>query len=281
MLFPFVRFEFTSSLGPPEGRYPLAPVESDGTEGNDALLVAVVGAPPPQRLLRRTRPADSGDPVRELSLLRITWVETTAAVKDAGEGRRLVAELRAERRREPLIEHALATVNLAIRAYAVTVMDPFAREVSRHDPREVHIGVGTGEQLDQGRWTNAFHCPPPARGRARVSERLRPDMAVAEVLSRRTVTLDGELHLLRTLLDVDQERPESAARELEAAAELLPAQLPLIADEFAQRALEPPLARAAEIATSSPSAGELRTAARDLLEAVGRAREATWAQRER
>jgi hypothetical protein len=267
MLFPFVRMEFTSSLGPPPGRYPVLPDGAPGT-GNDVLLIAVHGAPAPQPLLRRTRRAEAQTPRRELAVQLVTWIRAGQPVQDGEAASRLLAELRPEAERERLIEHALDTVNLAIRAYAVTAVDPFATEVSRFDPREVLIGVGAGKQLDEGTFDEAFTCPPPARGRARVAERLAPDVAVSQALRGGPAPSDSELHLLRALLDADRRRPASAALELRTAVELIRGGL----GEGGGGEEAALLARITDVAGGAPSAEEVSSASRELLGRLGRLR---------
>jgi hypothetical protein len=222
VLFPFVRLEFTSALGPSPGRYPLAVTREDGDPATDALLIKVVGAPAPARLLRRPRAAAAGEAPRELSVLQITWVRSSAGLPSDDAVRRFIGELGAEEVREALISEALEVVNAAVVTYAISVADPFAREVSRFDPREVHVGVGAGAELDAGGWTHAVACPPPPTTRPGHGERLRPDAAVAGVLAGgRPAPPRGMLHLVRALLDAEMGRLSSAAAELVIGLELL------------------------------------------------------------
>jgi hypothetical protein len=211
VIFPFVRLEFTSSLGPAPGRYPVGGAP-------DALLIRLVGAPVASGFLRRTRRARAAEPPRELAVLHVTWVRSSTPLSD---GRDFMFALRREDEREALIGEAFGALNRAILAYAVAAWDPYAREVSRFDPRAVHAGIGTGEQLDRGDWTDAVDCPTPAARHPRLDERLRPDAAVAEALASGTTPPGGTLHLLRALLDTRMGRAASAAAELSLGLELL------------------------------------------------------------
>ena len=208
MLFPFVRLELTSSIGPAAGRYPLAPSRAGDTP--DALLIKVIGAAAPEGLLRRARRAADEAP-RELALLQVTWA---GASQPVAERDAFMARLRDEQTREDLVDHALGVTNLAILTYAAAAADPYARELSRFDPRAVHAGVGTGEELDDGTWTEAVACPPPPSRRIAIGERLRPDSAVAAALATDAGVPDGTVHLLRALLDSRMGRDASAAAEL-------------------------------------------------------------------
>jgi hypothetical protein len=210
-IFPFARLEFTSSLGPSPGRYPVG-------DAPDALLIRLVGAPVASGFRRRARRARAAEPPRELALLHVTWVRSSTPLADA---RSFMAELRRDDAREALIGEAVGALNRAILAYAVAAADPYAREVSRLDPRAVHAGTGTGEQLDGGGWTDAVDCPTPAMRHPRLDERLRPDAAVAEALASGGTPPDGTLHLLRALLDARMGRAASAAAELSLGLELL------------------------------------------------------------
>jgi hypothetical protein len=132
-----------------------------------------------------------------------------------------MARLRDEEAREDLVVHALDVVNEAVLAYAAAAADPFARELSRHDPRVVHAGIGTGEELDDGTWTDAVECPPPHSRRLGIGDRLRPDAAVAAALARGEPPAEGTIHLLRALLDARMGRDASAAAELRLGLEML------------------------------------------------------------
>jgi len=248
-LFTFARLQFTSSLGPEPGRYPVA--TADGHGATDTLLITLVGAPAARA--RRGRRGHADEQSREVSLLQVTWVQTSAPLVDPDAGRRL---MRAERWREEIVQQALTTINQAIRAYAIAATDPFAREVSRFDPREVRVGFGTGEELDADAWTEAVTVPPPAAARIGRTDRLTPMAAMARSLAGTVTPLDGELHLLRSLLDCKQGRLESARRELELGSELIARDAP---------ELEPRIEQAATVA-------EIEQHARELLGAVAELR---------
>ena len=80
---------------------------------------------------------------------------------------------------------------MALHAHRTAAMDPHVREVSREQALVVRLGVGDGEQVADGRWTEAIELAPFAPGR-RQSVRagvLRPQERLAALLSGRDVAL--------------------------------------------------------------------------------------------
>jgi len=91
----------------------------------------------------------------------------------------------------------------------------------------IRAGWGEGEQVADGRWLHALELPwtsgssraPVARlpGRGRRTAALRPQERLAELLSARGAALLCEDLALRARQDLDQERVELSAIELDAA----------------------------------------------------------------
>ena len=249
---PFVELEMAHAIGPEEGRY-LVGGHDDG--GADVLQVRVVGAPPLRdgKVLRRNRAARDDESAREVSVLRVTWIGASQAMKGRLDAEDRVNRLRREEdEREELVEAVLGIVNLAIRAHRAGARDPYIAELTRQDPREVRLGFGTAEELSRGGWSEAFRPPPPRGSRMDHSERLGPTDVVVLALSGRLGLLEAEELALRALCDVEQERPRAAALQVRACVDLLASELREAVGERKEVA-----AWAEEIATLEPRAQTL------------------------
>ena len=248
LLFSFVQFEFTHSLGPHAGRYV---VESSGRGGSssldpaldarneqlagvshgvgssDVLVIGVVGAPAAgRRLLRRARQVEHDTPPAEVPLLVATFVKGTRPMQDLGAAQSALEEVRfSEQHQQRWVDEGLRVLNLAIRGHRAGAPDPYAVEVTQRDARRIRIGFGTTGQVQNGLWQDAFELPPPVRPRSRRIERLRPAEAVAAVLSGKSEVLEGEDLLSRALIDLDHGRTRAAAFGVSAAVRLLASEL--------------------------------------------------------
>ena len=91
----------------------------------------------------------------------------------------------------------------------------------------VRVGYGSGEQVADGRFSDAYELPPAsARSSARRrTESLAPDERLAAILSRREEVLACEELVLRARSDVDAGRPREAALQARIALESLLAEV--------------------------------------------------------
>ncbi len=210
MLIPFVQLEMAGALGLPEGRY-----RSAEAGGERVLIVQQLGAPrPSRRARRRPRAVDPGDP-DEVPVTRLTvagaerfgdrdeaeaWLEGAA-----GSAETRAAEVRA----------ATGTVNRALSALRAAARDPLVQEVGATRALAVRIGYGSGEELADGRWSEARELPPPKRTRL---DDVDPQAGVAAVLAGRERVHPAETLLQRARLDLAQGRRDEARFGLEAAA---------------------------------------------------------------
>lgn len=166
---------------------------------------------------RRPRPVDPGGP-ESVPVTRVTvaggrelpsppeasaWLESVA-----GDPRRRAAEVRAATR---LLNRALAALRAGAR-------DPLVQEVGATRALAIRIGYGTGEELADGRWSEARELPPPRRGRL---EDVDPQSRVAAVLAGRDQVHPAETLLMRARLDAEQGREAEARHGLRAAAAAL------------------------------------------------------------
>jgi hypothetical protein len=248
LLFSFVQFEFTHSLGPHAGRYVVANSGrgrsasldpaldarneqlagvSHGVGSSDVLVIGVVGAPAAgRRLLRRARQVEHDAPPADVPLSVATFVKGTRPLPNLGAAESELEEVRfSDEHQQPWVDEGLRVLNLAIRGHRAGAPDPYAVDVTQRDARRIRIGFGTTEQVQDGLWQQAFELPPPARPRSRRIERLRPAEAVAAVLSGKNEVLEGEDLLSRALIDLDHSRTRAAAFGVAAAIRLLASEL--------------------------------------------------------
>jgi hypothetical protein len=144
----------------------------------------VLGAPHPESRLRRrrTRPVDPPAEPETVPVTRVTvaraepleaeraaeaWLESTA-----GDPKRRVAEAKG----------AVGLINRALEALREATEDPLVHDVGASQALAIRIGYGTGDQLADGRWTEAEQLPPPPASRR---DKLDPQEQVARALSGR------------------------------------------------------------------------------------------------
>ena len=210
VLIPFVQLEFAGSVGLPEGRYRAA---SD--RGERVLIVQVIGAPrPTRRGRRRPRAVDPADP-DQVSLTRLT-VAGADRLRDRDEAAGWLdratgsAEARAAE-----VRAATATINLALSALRAAARDPLVHEIGATRALAIRIGYGAGEELAEGRWSEARELPPPKRGRL---DDVDPQAQVAAVLAGRERVHPAETLLQRARLDLALGRLDEARYGQRAAA---------------------------------------------------------------
>ena len=209
-LLPFVQLDFPGLLGLPEGRY-LAR-EDDGAER--VLIVQSAGAPaPPGRLRRRARPVDPGAP-EQVPVSRAT-VTGSEPLDGTGTAREWLESIAADPPgRAAQVRSAVRVLNRALGALRAGARDPLVQEVGATRALAIRIGYWDGEELAEGRWTEARELPPPRRGRL---DDIDPQTRVAAVLARRERVHPAETLLERARLDIEQLRPVEARLGLQAA----------------------------------------------------------------
>lgn len=268
----FVELEFTGSLGPPAGRYPVAPMSppvGDDAADVDVLAIAVRGAAPARRglVLRRAKAASADEDPRPVPLQAVTWVRSSRPFADAADAREQLAARRADdARADELVDHALAQLNRAIRAYRHAAVDPYAVEVTRREPRAVRVGYGTAEQIADGRWTDAFEPRPQRRGPMEYEQLASPGQAVALALRGDEPLLEGEDLLGRIALDLAHGRPRAAAAQLAPCLALLAAELGPAGDRLGARVED--AARLGRLAVDDRLDGAALAALRGQLDAA-------------
>lgn len=154
---------------------------------------------------------------------RVTRAE---ALGDASEADEWIARMRSdEEEREHELELALGTLNRALADYRAASCDPYLWDVPRELPRRTVIGVATGNQTADGRWSKALLAPAVETKRSRREEWLDPQAEFARMLRGATRPLVCEDILLRARLDLTHGRSRAAAIGLEAGLAALRAEL--------------------------------------------------------
>jgi hypothetical protein len=222
-----VQFEFAGALAVAPGRYLAREGGEDGPQS--VLIVEALGAPAAAGR-RRQRPRESGPdaPLPNLPLSRATAVRAFEPL-DSAEGERWLHDaVDSEERIEALVAEGLALLNRALHAQAVAGADPHGKEVAAAEAILVRIGVGSGEEVAAGRFTQARDVD--VRGaksqRRRREEELRPQERVAAVLGGREQLDACETLLLRARADLDAARLREAALQLRVGLEALLVELP-------------------------------------------------------
>jgi hypothetical protein len=222
-LFGFVQFDFAGKLPLADGRY-----LADGEE--TVIVLKRTKAPAASgRRRRRARSASDDSEPAPVTLTRATVIRASAPLADQAEAARWLDEAcEAEDTIEVLAEEAIAPLNRALHAHAVTAADPRGREFSPEGAERILIGYGSGEETADGRFSDArqIDLAPRASSRRRQREQeLQPQERVAGVLRGRERLDACETLLLRARADLDAGREREAALQLRVGLEALLAEL--------------------------------------------------------
>jgi hypothetical protein len=184
-------------------------------EPEHVLIVSTLGAPQ-RRLLRgrRARPA-SAQPA-PVTTTRVTLV-AARPFPDAAIARAWLRDTTSRREdADAQADAAIGALNGVLYHQRVASADPFLREIARAQALVVRVGIGEGEQMADGRWSEAVELPGP-RERPRREAALRSQERLAALLGGRDAALACEELALRARADVDAGRRREAALQLEAA----------------------------------------------------------------
>jgi hypothetical protein len=193
--------------------------EDQDDERLDVVVLRTLGAQPRRR--RRSRPAAAGDQEPDPVPITRATVIAADAFADEEQARGWLSDARTDDGAAE-IERALRCLNRAIRSHRLAAADPYVHEVSSRQARSVVIGYGTGEELVDGRWREAYSIPAEKLHRRQM---LAPQQELAAMLSGRRPAQTSEDLVLRARLDVDQGRPRQAALQARAAGHALGAEL--------------------------------------------------------
>jgi hypothetical protein len=176
---------------------------------------------------------------------------------------------------EPELAGGLAALNRALHAHRLATADPRVHGVGRSEALVARIGYGAGEEVADGKWTDARELIDPAP-RGRRSRIPAAQARLAALLTGRERSLACEELALRARLDLDEGRDREARLQVRIAFEAALAELPVdpsasaLAERIEElRTLAPTITAADQAALSS---------ALGRLEAALRARAAAMAQ---
>jgi hypothetical protein len=265
--FRFVQFEFAFPLGPADGRYM---TRADPDAEPEHILVLRTSGATPRPLIGRRRPrrSEGGDEPAAVPLVRATVIRAEPFETDEGAAEWLD---RMRRDRDALYEEAEAAageLNALLRAHRAAAADPAARDVAPGGANAVRIGYGSGDQVAEGHFAEAYELPPDddsSKVRRRAAA-LAPDERLAAILGGREPLLACEELVLRARADLAAERPREAALQARIALEALLAEL---GGEAATEAAgdRDAVGRAANEALSGDPSDELQA---EVADAVGR-----------
>jgi hypothetical protein len=253
--FRFVQFEFAFPLGPADGRYMTrAHVDADPER---VIVLRTTGAA--QRPLigkRRARKAE-GDEATAVPVVRATVIDT-APLATANEAKEWLEGVRGDSEAHfEAAETAARELNRVLRAHRAAAADHAVRDVAPIGANLVRIGYGSGDQVAEGQYAEAYDLPPED-DRSKVRRRaaaLAPDERLAAILGGRDQVLACEELVLRARADLDAGHPREAALQARIALEALLAELGT--DDAGDLAADrDPIGRAAnEALTGEPDAG--------------------------
>jgi len=114
---------------------------------------------------------------------------------------------------EAELDEGLAVLNAALYAYRIACADPLLASLERRQALAARVGYGAGEEVADGRWSDARELPwePPRRRRRRV---LTPDGRLAAMLTGRERALVCEELALRARHDLDAGRARLASLQV-------------------------------------------------------------------
>lgn len=224
--------EFPWELGPANGRYLLRWLAGpDRGEPERVIVLGTVAAgvqdqPAPfgGRLGRRrarahTRP--TGSQPATVAVTRATAIEAKP-LAGADRASAWLRELDPEREADA----GVRALNRLLYAHRVAAAAPYLNEVSAEQATIVRAGYGEGEQVADGRWTDARELVLSRERGSRRAAVLRPQERLALLLSGRERTLLCEELTLRARADLDAGRLALAAICLDRAYAAALAELP-------------------------------------------------------
>jgi hypothetical protein len=223
--FRFVQFEFAFPLGPADGRY-LTRADPEADPERIIVLRTTGAAPRPLMGRRRPRRAEGDEPA-PVPVVRAMVIDTEP-LDSADAGAAWLDDVRGSAD----IYHAAADdaareLNRLLRAHRAAAADHAVRDVAAAAANAVRIGYGSGDQVAEGAYAEAYDLPPEDE-RSKVRRRasvLAPDERLAAILGGRDRVLACEELVLRARADIDAGHPREAALQARIALEALLAEL--------------------------------------------------------
>jgi hypothetical protein len=201
------------------------------------LVFATLGAPERRGLLTRNK--RQSEAVAEPEPEPVTTGRATIiAVADPFAGP-AEAERWLKAAGEQHLEADLTVLNQSLHAFRVVTADPYLRSVGRRQALVARIGYGAGEEVAEGRWSDALELRLPG-GREPRTKVLHPQARLAAVLGQRERALVCEELALRAHVDIAEERLREAALQVLVALDAAVAELSVdpLATKLASRLQE-------------------------------------------
>jgi hypothetical protein len=177
------------------------------------LIVQELGsARPGRRGRRRAKRVEPGTP-EQVPVTIVTVTGQSLADADAA-SKWLKATMADGEEARGEVRAATRIVNRALNALRAGAEDPLVQEIAASRALAVRIGHGTGDELAEGRWTEATELARPGRHRL---DDVEPQSRVAAVLAGRDEVHPAETLALRARLDVEQGRRAEALYGVRAA----------------------------------------------------------------
>ncbi len=278
-IFAFSQIEAPWPLGPPDGRYLVRALGAHRqSPPTHVLLFATVGAQRRTRLSRRRRRAAPEPLPAAVATGRATIIAAAEPFQDTTAAARWLA-----RAGEDELAAHLEVLERTLHAFRVITADPYSEPLTRERLLVARLGFGDGEQVADGRWSEARELLP-APGSRRRSKILEPQSRLAGVLGGHVPLLVCEELALRARRDLDAGRERQAALQLRIALDAALAELTTdgrLAQRLAElgglRAALDAAAQAAPVRGLSDVEVELVSSTLERLEAALRARAASLA----
>ena len=167
---------------------------------------------PQRRGRRRARPVAPGEP-EHVPVTRVTVTGTS--FDDEASGSAWLKRTMGDRERGTReLRDAARIVNRALSAARAEARDPLVQDIGVTKALAIRLGHGTGDELAEGRWTEASQLPQTRGGRL---EDVDPQSRVAAVLAGRDEVHPAETLIQRARLDIQQGRDAEARYGLQAA----------------------------------------------------------------
>jgi hypothetical protein len=167
-----------------------------------------------------------GEPPGEISVTIVTVILATRMIADERLARRQLATIEGSPEEQAaVLEAGLTILRKGVSAYRLAAADPYVPDVSPLDARAARIGYGEAGAVVRGGWTEAIGVRVPKSPKINRTTQLMPVQAMAAILNGSLASLESEEMLLAALRDLDNDRNRSAAVTINAAQELLLAEL--------------------------------------------------------
>jgi hypothetical protein len=177
------------------------------------LIVQELGAPRPGRRGRRRNKRVEPGASEQVPVTIVTVTGEPVADSQRGSDWLKSTMADGERAREQ-VRTATRIVNRALSALRAGAADPLVQEIGASRALAVRIGHGTGDELAEGRWSEASELARPRRHRL---DDVEPQSRVAAVLAGRDEVHPAETLTLRARLDAEQGRHAEALYGIRAA----------------------------------------------------------------